>query len=488
MPTDWRIDGMLFNSYVFLFLFFPVVFCLYRLLIRWNSFQYAKAFLVAASLFFYGYFKPSYVIILLLSLVVNYLLCCKMWRSDNQIVRRTLLSVGCILNVGILGYFKYTGFLLENISALFNVPFSGFSVLLPLGISFYTFQQLSFLIDVYRGENRNMSLINYMLFVTFFPQLIAGPIVLPGEMIPQFDDLEKRRMIWSNMNAGLFLFACGLAKKCVLADTLAIIADTGFNSGTPLSTAEGWIVSLAYTFQLYFDFSGYCDMALGIGKMFNIDFPLNFNSPYKSADFQTFWRNWHMTLGRFMMNYLYIPLGGNKCGMVRTLLNLLLVFIISGIWHGAGWLFLLWGGLHGLCILINRIWSKHILKKHPSWELPRIPAIMLTFFLVNLFWIFFRATTLKRACEIICSMFDFSNISGVTKPFIHAIEDYGFDKDIIFTVSASAVLMAFFLPNSFEMHLKLQKRPYLRMFLSTLFAVTGFLCVGRVSPFLYFNF
>ena len=479
---------MLFNSYVFLFLFFPIVFCGYRLLIRFSCFQWAKVFLSLASLFFYGYFKPSYVIILVLSIVINYLLCCRIWTSDNRYLRKLMLLSGCVLNIGILGYFKYTGFLLENISALFNVPFSGFSILLPLGISFYTFQQLSFIIDAYRGENKSVSFVNYALFVTFFPQLIAGPIVLPGEMLPQFDDVEKRKISWHNINAGLFLFSCGLAKKCFIADTLAYIADTGFNSGTPLNFSEGWLVSLAFTFQLYFDFSGYCDMAMGIGKMFNIDFPLNFNSPYKSADFQTFWRKWHMTLGRFMMNYLYIPLGGNKFGLGRTLINLLVVFIVSGIWHGAGWLFLLWGLLHGLCILINRVWQKYFLKKYPKMRMPKILGIILTFFLVNLFWVFFRATSLKRAYEIIYSMFDFSNFAWITKAFRKAIEEYGFDNDFIFTILIIAVVMAFLSPNSFEMNVKLEKHPLWRSFLTVVFAVTGFFCVGRLSPFLYFNF
>ena len=479
---------MLFNSYVFLLLFFPVVFLCYRLLVRTCRFEYAKFFLVLASLYFYGFFKPSYLIILILSLAINYFICKKLWEITSAGVRRTLLTLGCALNVGILGYFKYTGFLLENLNLFLGTSFDAFSVLLPLGISFYTFQQLSFLVDTYRGVNQKYSFIDYSLFVTFFPQLIAGPIVLPGEMLPQFNDPARRTICWKNMNEGLFLFACGLVKKCFLADTLTIFADTGFNSGTPLTFAEGWLVALAFTFQLYFDFSGYCDMAMGIGKCFNIDLPLNFNSPYKSPDFQTFWRRWHITLGRFMMNYLYIPLGGNKKGMLRTLLNLLLVFLLSGLWHGAGWLFLLWGGLHGLGILINRLWSKVVLPKYPFLQIPKIPAIVITFLAVNFLWIFFRATSLKRAWEIITSMVDFGNIKWITKPFKIALEEYGWDKDFLFTTMVFAMLLAFCSPNSFEMNEKLQQHSRLRMFLTVLFLTGGFLCVGRNSPFLYFNF
>ncbi|MBO5722171.1 MAG: MBOAT family protein, partial [Lentisphaeria bacterium] len=311
-----------------------------------------------------------------------------MWESSVSAVRRLMLVAGCVLNIGILGYFKYTGFLLENLNFFFGSTFDSFSVLLPLGISFYTFQQLSFLIDTYRGSNKRYGFVDYSLFVTFFPQLIAGPIVLPEEMLPQFNDTARRGICWSNMNEGLFLFACGLIKKCFLADTLTIVADTGFNSGVPLNFSEGWFVALAYTLQLYFDFSGYCDMAVGIGKFFNIDLPMNFNSPYKSTDFTNFWRRWHITLGRFMMNYLYIPLGGNKKGTLRTLGNLLAVFVLSGLWHGASWLFLLWGGVHGFCILVHRVWSKIVLKKYPVLELPRIPAVILTFIMVNLFLVF----------------------------------------------------------------------------------------------------
>ena len=399
-----------------------------------------------------------------------------------------MLILGCTLNVGILVYFKYTGFLLENINLLLGTKFPIFNILLPLGISFYTFQQLSFIIDAYNKKNNFIGFIDYALFVTFFPQLIAGPIVLPSEMLPQFDDTNKRSINWKNMNSGLFLFACGLAKKCFLADTLAIIADIGFNSNTPLNISEAWFVSLAFSFQLYFDFSGYCDMAMGIGKFFNIDLPLNFNSPYKSTNFQDFWRRWHITLGRFMMNYLYIPLGGNKSGIIRTLINLLIVFIVSGIWHGAGWLFLLWGAFHGFGILVNRLWTKVILKKYPKLEIPNIPAIVITFLFVNFFWVFFRATTLTRAKDILTSMFDFSNVVWLSKAFRHAITEYGFSQDCVFFISVIGILIAFVSPNSFEMDQILQKKTKLRSALTILFFVIGFLCVGRLSPFLYFNF
>ena len=479
---------MLFNSYIFLLIFLPAVFAGWHFFIKYTNFSAAKIFLVLASLWFYGYFKPGYLIILVISILLNYLMCTKIWNSGAGAVRSLMLTAGCMMNVGILVYFKYTGFLLENINLFFGTAIAPFKVLMPLGISFYTFQQLSFLIDAFRGQNSKVSIVDYALFVTFFPQLIAGPIVLPGEMLPQFNDLSKRSISWQNMNTGLFIFACGLMKKCFLADTLAIVANTGFDSGTPLNFCEAWIVSLAFSFQLYFDFSGYCDMAMGIGKFFNIELPLNFNSPYKSTDFQSFWRRWHMTLGRFMMNYLYIPLGGNKNGIIRTCINLLIVFIVSGIWHGAGWLFLLWGGLHGMGILINRVWVKCVLKKHPGWAIPDVPATIMTFFFVNIFWVFFRATTLGRAGDIIYGMFDFTRLEWLSKPFRKAIDDYGFEKDTVLIICAVAAVIAFFLPNVQEISKKLENRPVLRMVMSVVFMVIGFWCVGRLSPFLYFNF
>lgn len=479
---------MLFNSYFFLLIFLPLVWSGYHILLRMGHLCLAKVLLVVGSLYFYGYFKPSYIFILIISLGLNYLLCREMWGAHGSAARKLFLTAGCVLNVGILVYFKYTGFILENCNLFLGTSFEKFSVLLPLGISFYTFQQLSFLVDTYSGKNRQINFTDYALFVTFFPQLIAGPIVLPGEMLPQFNDASRQKINWENMCVGLFLFACGLIKKCFVADTLSIMANTGFDSSTPLNFSEAWIVSFSYTFQLYYDFSGYCDMAMGIGKFFNVDLPLNFNSPYKSTDFQAFWRKWHMTLGRFMMNYLYIPMGGNRKGPYRTLLNLFIVFIISGIWHGAGWTYLIFGGIHGLGILVHRLWRRVCDAVRPGLKIPTIPAIIFTFLLVNVSLVIFRSTTLKRAWEIICSMGDIDNIVWISRSFRKGIEDYGFDKDFLFVMLVGAAVFVFSSPNCAQMCEKLKSHPYIRMVLTILFFVIGFLCVGRVSPFLYFNF
>lgn len=478
---------MLFNSYIF-FLFFLVVFLGYRLLVRFNWIMQSRIWLILASLYFYSYFKLSYLPILIFSILANYAICRQIQKKSNRTAKKILTAIGCLLNLGILIYFKYTGFLFENLNLLLKTDFKIDPVVLPLGISFYTFQQLSFLIDCYRGDRTRYTLTDYALFVTFFPQLIAGPIVLPGEMLPQFQDRERLKLNWKNMNAGLYFFACGLAKKCFVADSLAMIANVGFDTTTPLALSEGWMVSLAFTLQLYFDFSGYCDMAMGIGKFFNIDLPVNFNSPYRAGDFQDFWRRWHITLGRFMMNYLYIPLGGNRRGQLRTLMNLLIVFLVSGLWHGADWLFLIWGGLHGAGILVHRVWRQVMDKYCRHWKIPYIPAMLMTFFFVNIFWIFFRSKTLTGAWNVFRSMFDLSGPVVLSSAFRRIFRRFDFPREMLFAILGFSIVLVFFLPNTVVCGQWLQKHPVIQAGLTVVFFLAGFFCISRMSPFLYFNF
>ena len=306
---------MLFNSYEFIFLFLPITLAVYFLLNKYNKNMLSKTWLVIASLYFYSYFNKSYLILILISIFVNYFVGTELnVRANDVIKRKVLLISGVIFNIGALGYFKYYDFFIENINILFKTNFNLLHIVLPLGISFFTFQQLSFVADSYYRKNLNYDFLSYCLFVTFFPQLIAGPIVLPTEMLPQFENEENKKVNWENMNRGLYIFAIGLAKKVIIADTIAHFANAGFDMMESLNFAEAWLTSVSYTLQLYFDFSGYCDMAMGIGLMFNIVLPINFNSPYKSTNIQEFWRKWHITLGRFMTNYLYIPMGGNRKG------------------------------------------------------------------------------------------------------------------------------------------------------------------------------
>lgn len=302
---------MLFNSYEFIFLFLPITLILYFTLNKFGKNELAKGWLVIASLYFYSYFNRTYLILIIISIVINYGIGKKL--ADNKtdiIIRKLLLIVGVVFNLGALGYFKYYDFFVSNINSLFGTDIKLLHIMLPLGISFFTFQQLSFVIDMYKRFNLIYSFTDYCLFVTFFPQLIAGPIVLPTEMLPQFETEENKRVNWENMNRGLYVFSIGLAKKVIIADTISNFANAGFDMMESLNFVEAWLTSISYTLQLYFDFSGYCDMAMGIALMFNIGLPLNFNSPYKSTNIQEFWKKWHMTLGRFMTNYLYIPMGG----------------------------------------------------------------------------------------------------------------------------------------------------------------------------------
>ncbi len=338
---------MLFNSYIFILLFLPVSVSIYFLLNKAHQYVLSNIWLIGMSLWFYAYFNVDYIVIILVSISGNYILSRMLYTKSinkNSFMKKTVLIIGILINIISIFYFKYFDFFITNINALFHQNFELKNILLPLGISFFTFQQISYLIDSYRGETKDYGFIEYALFVSFFPQLIAGPIVLHSEVIPQFRDRELRKFNHDNMAKGLYIFAIGLFKKVLIADTFAKAVSWGFNSYLSISSMDTFLVSLFYTFQLYFDFSGYCDMAIGIGNMFNIQLPANFNSPYKATSITDFWSRWHMSLTRFLRQYVYIPLGGNRKGKIRTYVNIMIVYLISGIWHGANWTFIIWGG------------------------------------------------------------------------------------------------------------------------------------------------
>lgn len=339
---------MLYNSYIFIFAYLPIVLIGWYTLNRLKVYNAALWWLVISSLFFYGYFNWSYLPIIIISVIVNYVLSMFIrpdgkYSLDNKI-RKLLLISGLLGNIAVLFYYKYFDFFVQNINALFKTDFAMLNLLLPLGISFFTFQQISYIVDSYKGKQSNCSILEYSLFVTYFPQLIAGPIVLHSEVIPQFQNIKNRSFSSDNFAKGLCAFSIGLAKKVLVADTFAKAADYGFSHIEGLGTVNALIVMLSYTFQIYFDFSGYCDMATGIGKFFNIDLPMNFNSPYKAITITDFWKRWHMTMTRFFTTYVYIPLGGSRKGKIRTYINVMIVFLVSGLWHGANWTFILWGG------------------------------------------------------------------------------------------------------------------------------------------------
>ncbi|WP_338947435.1 MBOAT family O-acyltransferase [Fusobacterium varium] len=482
---------MLFNSYEFIFLFLPITLIIYFTLNRYGKNNIAKGWLVIASLYFYSYFHLSYLYLILSSIMVNYFIGNKLnHKSLTEKERKIWMIIGVAFNLGLLGYFKYYDFFVENINIVLKTNFTLLYILLPLGISFFTFQQLSFIIDSYNEKSMKYDFLSYCLFVTFFPQLIAGPIVLPNEMLPQFEDKRNKLINYENMNRGLYMFSIGLAKKVIIADTIANFANAGFDKMETLNIIEAWMTSISYTLQLYFDFSGYCDMAMGIALMFNIVLPLNFNSPYKSTNIQEFWKRWHMTLGRFMTNYLYIPLGGNRLGERKTLRNLFIVFMASGIWHGAGWNFVIWGGLHGICILIHRVW------KNSGRKMNKLLGWFITINLVNIFWVFFRAETLNGALKVLKGMFNYKSLITVVLEMeqknnlmriYQEIKDIFGANEIDIAILLFATIITFLLNNTFNIvnSLKINIK---NCFIVAFFFSISICYFNGISNFLYFNF
>lgn len=405
---------MLFNSYIFIFIFLPVVLLGWYGLNFYRKYKLANLFLAGMSLWFYAYFNVYYLAIILVSIILNYALSYLLTRipADGRhtlFLHRAGLFAGIALNLGILFYFKYYDFFIENINFLFHADYTLKHILLPLGISFFTFQQLSFVIDRCMGKCEHYSLLNYITFVTFFPQLIAGPIVLYKEMIPQFEDLSRRHFDTSSFAHGIYLFVLGLAKKVLLADTFALVANYGFAQTFSLDSISTVTVILAYTFELYFDFSGYSDMAIGLGKMFNIELPMNFNAPYRSCSIKEFWQRWHITLSSFFITYVYIPLGGSRKGRARMLFNTFIVFLLSGLWHGAAWTYVAWGAMQGLLVVWDNLGiigiSGREEKRPARFHIPPWLGWIFTFTLFNLSLFFFRSQSMSGALQLFRNLF-----------------------------------------------------------------------------------
>lgn len=420
---------MLFNSFAYLLLFLPTTVIVYFVLNRRRLVLAAQAWLVISSLFFYAYWKLSFLPIILASILVNHVFgvylsgqskkfnSCRI--EGRALNRKTVLFVGILFNASLLGYYKYADFFVDNVNAVLGPLIPQPNITLPLGISFFTFQQIAYLVDSYKGMTREYNFLNYSLFVSFFPQLIAGPIVHHKEVMPQFARLKNKFLYWDNVYIGLFFLALGLFKKVAVADTFAVWANQGFADLKTLTCLTAWKTSLCYTVQLYFDFSGYTDMAIGAARLMNIKIPQNFNAPYLALDIQDFWRRWHITLGRFLREYTYIPLGGNRKGKVRTYANLFLTFFIGGVWHGAGWTFVLWGAMHGAALCIHRLW------KNLGLCMPKLLAWGLTFLFVNAAWVVFRAENLQTVSIIWRAMLNFPAIAIDISP-LSTLTEIGF--------------------------------------------------------------
>ncbi|MDY6825253.1 MAG: MBOAT family protein [Thermodesulfobacteriota bacterium] len=515
---------MLFNSYTFILLFLPVTLTGFFLMGHKAMPWAAMAWLVGASLFFYGWWNPLYLFIIAGSILFNYA-----WgRVMVENPRKPLLAVGIATNLALLGYFKYANFFVDNINWLAGTDIHLAPIVLPLAISFFTFQQISYLVDAYQGNTREYNFLHYCLFVTFFPQLIAGPIVHHREMLPQFSRKKIFRFNPETLSVGITIFFFGLFKKVIIADNMALYSTPVFESvrhAYVLSFLEAWEGAIAYTLQIYFDFSGYSDMAIGLAYMFGIRIPLNFNSPYKSRNIIDFWRRWHISLSRFLRDYLYIPLGGNQKGESRRYANIMVTMLLGGLWHGAAWTFVIWGGLHGFFLLVNHFWVTA--RQRLGWPaktfLARGGGRLLTFFCVTVAWVFFRADSLASATAVLKSMaglngfalpekflakFEFLAVplqeAGVTFCHMHYFKG---SNEVVYIVMA--ILVAWFAPNIqqitnqytpyINIMTKGRKLPdapqWLRWQPSLRWAVVLIICIlasilslSRASEFLYFQF
>jgi alginate O-acetyltransferase complex protein AlgI len=390
---------MLFNSYLFMLVFLPATLGGYALCGRFGR-RAGTGWLVLCSMVFYGWWDMAYLALILGSTLVNY----RLGRTLAETRSRAVLVLGLAFNLGTLGWFKYAGLFSRTLADLTGLDGFIVTVALPLGISFFTFQKIAYLVDCWRGETKPYDMLEFSLFVLFFPQLIAGPIIHHAEFLPQYQ-ARRAGLDADNVSVGLTLFIAGLFKKVVIAEAMARYASPMFDgaaAGNPITVLEAWSCTLAYTLQIYFDFSGYSDMALGLARMFGLRFPVNFNSPYKATSIIEFWRRWHITLSRFLRDYLYVPLGGNRHGEGRRMANLMVVMLLGGLWHGANWTFAAWGGLHGLFLVINHLWRKltaGLSVPGPAFVY-RALGWGLTFLAVMLAWVFFRAASFEAALNV----------------------------------------------------------------------------------------
>jgi len=499
---------LLFNSYEFIFLFLPITFFIYFALNKLKLTEAAKGFLVISSLFFYSWWSINYLPLIAGSIFFNYIMGESLTKANQHrlINKKILLTFGILANLSLLGYFKYADFFIENVNFILDSKIPLLNLALPLAISFFTFQQIAYLVDSFYGKTHEYNFLNYAVFVSFFPQLIAGPIVHHKEMIPQFANKKNRHINYKNIAFGLFIFSIGLFKKVVIADTFAVWASNGFDNVQLLSFFEAWGTSLSYTFQLYFDFSGYTDMAIGLALLFNIKLPINFNSPYKAINIQDFWQRWHITLSLFLKNYIYIPLGGNRKCPLCTYNNLMITFLIGGLWHGASWTFVFWGFLHGLALIVHKLWSTI------GFKLNVIVAWFLTFNFVNIAWIFFRAKEWQDAVKVLTGM---TGMNGVlfSNKFVHSYHKVtdqlffstpiikGVDRDLISLGYNTYIfiLIALYIVIKLQNTQQIMSFPSLRQakILNTKNAIIYsfvfvigllFMSLSTYSEFIYFNF
>lgn len=479
---------MVFSSLEFILLFLPITVILYNLCVYWGYNKHALIFITMASLFYYAYWKYENIFIILLSIAVNYILGNTIYfaKEKNWNWVKTLFIFAVTINLSLLFYFKYTIFSVTTWNQLTGSNIHIPEIILPIGISFFTFQQIAYLCDIYTGRHAPSSegLLHYCLFITFFPQLVAGPIVHHKEMMPQFVNITVRSIDWKNIYCGLILFSIGLAKKVLVADMLSPLVHHAFDIELYLTFTEALLGSICYTLQLYFDFSGYCDMAIGCALMFNIRLPWNFNSPYKATDIQDFWRRWHITLSRWLRDYLYIPLGGNRKGDCRTLLNLFLTFLLGGLWHGAAWTFIIWGAMHGFALIIHRLWQRFA--RPLCWPL----AWSITFLFINTAWIVFRANDIACLYRYL-QAFTGQNGWLLRDSFLKNMKSVFFIPDIttMLVFIITMLVLCFCGKNSRE-YIEQASSKYILFIASIYLSISVFLLAlpDKANEFIYFQF
>jgi alginate O-acetyltransferase complex protein AlgI len=472
---------MVFSSNVFLILFLPLfLVCYFACPARWRNLV-----LLLFSVVFYAYGAPTFVLLLLGSTVINFYLVKGLYKTDNLVHKKLFAGLAIALSLGLLGYFKYANFFVDNLNAVLGAfglqPFTFAKVLLPIGISFFTFQSITYVVDTYRNVHKPMErLTDYMLYIIMFPQLIAGPIVRYCDIA---DEIRSREQDWAESLQGFYRFVIGLSKKVLIADVIGKQVDILLAGDlATMGTGTAWIAILGYTMQLYFDFSGYSDMAIGLGKMMGFHFPENFDNPYNSASVSEFWRRWHITLGTFMRNYLYIPLGGNRCSKPRMYFNLWVVFLLSGLWHGASWNFVVWGAYHGIWLVLERMGLGKVYEK-----MGKVPSVILTFLIVTVGWAIFRIENLSDAFTFISRLFafDFTSFVAIQSPQFH-------------TTLVMALVLAFVVLLPFGKKLQnavfytdLSKKQHLAAWPVAVFLLLfclGALNAAGFSPFIYFRF
>lgn len=485
---------MLFNSVAYIFAFLPATFAVFWVLMWLGRKSLALSALSLASLFFYGWWNPVYVPLLLFLVLANYAVGYYLATASNW--RKPVLIAGLALNLTTLGYFKYAAFLAANTNALLGTGIDVGTIVLPLAISFFTFQKIAFICDAYAGKVNDLNFMRFGLFVSFFPQLIAGPIVHHREIMPQFAALEARHLTWDIVAKGLSLFSIGLFKKVVIADGLSQFVGPVFDAardGAVLNTGDSWLGMLAYTFQLYFDFSGYSDMALGSALLFGIRLPVNFYSPYKATSIIDFWRRWHITLSNFLRDYLYIPLGGNREGPARRYVNLFITMLLGGLWHGAGWTFVIWGLLHGVYLIINHA-LRHLLGERKGF-VRKAAGFATTFFAVALAWVFFRAASVDAALVVLQhltgSIAAPQHLPAAVSGTILVLSSQ--PEEAAAAMLAIAAALAFLAPNAAQYFLEQKQRLTFAANLPNFLLVAAcWICVvvslGGPSEFLYFQF